>query len=241
MSEPTATVASGRTSYRPRHRAESAESAGSAEQAAPAVPVVPRQVARVYQTPVWADGSTHAPTATRTPLPAVVEAEEPAPAFVRPEGLLTHARWTTPRQGRAAVALLLLAFLAAAVAAGTGAVQAQTTPALALSLACLLGAAGMFAILAVLRPVVIELDEVWLTVRQAGYCDRFDLTNPFQELETTGRVGSGRWRLRLGCPDGRVVVVTGAMVDSRRLEPVVAYAQRYAERDRAARVLRFNR
>jgi hypothetical protein len=232
--------------YRPRHRADRTQAhvpavatvSSLAEHTVDVAPI-PRQGRRVYATPAWVPSAAAPP---QVDAGATARRAEPAAvSFIRPEGLLSHGRWRAPRRGRLAVMLLLVAFLSAAVATGTGAVQRQTTPTLALALSCLLGAAGMFAVLAVLRPTVVELDEVWLSVRGGAHHDRFDLTNPFQELGVTGTAGTSRWRLGLGCPDGRVVTITGSMVDSRRLDPVVRYAQQYADRDRTARGERFSR
>ncbi len=120
-------------------------------------------------------------------------------------------------------------------------ITSQSTPAFAVALACLLGASVLYTALVAIRPLVVELDEVELTVRARGRYDRFNLANPFQEVAVKGKPGTGRWTLSLGCPDGRTVVVNGRMVDSRRLHEVVMYAQKFAERERLARLERFSR
>ena len=127
------------------------------------------------------------------------------------------------------------------MALGTGLLGRQSTPTLAVALACLLGAAGLYALLVVLRPVVVELAAPRLAVRRGERDDRFDLSSPFQDVQVSGRPGTGEWKLTLGCPDGRVVRLTSNMVDSRRLDEVVAHAQLLAARAQAARQERFNR
>jgi hypothetical protein len=140
-----------------------------------------------------------------------------------------------------AVVLLLLAALTAAAATSTGVVTRQTTSALGVALTCLLAASGLYAVLVATRPTVVGLDEVWLTVRQHGRYDSFDLTNPFQDVVVVGQPGTSGWQLRLGCADGRVVKVNASMVDSHELHRVVTFAQSYADRERAARLERFSR
>ncbi|MBV9831974.1 MAG: hypothetical protein JOZ82_10320 [Marmoricola sp.] len=212
---------------------------------------IPTQLRRAYQTPGWVGSAA----TTGPDAPPVVQHElrsRPAPAHPaahtaaqrrpqRPDGLVTHARWTGSQSSSVALVFLIVGFLVAAGAKASGLLQQQTTPGLALALACLLGAAGLYAILVVLRPTVVELDETRLSVRRNGHEDRFDLTNPFQELQVSGKPGTSGWHLALGCPDGRMVRLTGAMVDSRQLDAVVAYAQTYAVRDRIARIDRFSR
>ena len=159
----------------------------------------------------------------------------------RREDLLRQARWRAPRNGRYAIALLLVAALFAAGATGSGLLDRQSTPLLAIALSCLLAASGLYAILVATTPTIVQLDEVTLTVRHRGRTDRFDLTRPYEDVQVSGEPGTSKWRMRLGCPDGHSVIVTGAMVDSRRLAPVVAYAQEYAQRGRDAREERFTR
>jgi hypothetical protein len=236
----------GRTpAARPRHRAE------PAHEALPATaPVVPR----VYSTPVWvptqaaphqaapSQGILAADPTDSTELSTESAAEDPEWTRVaRREDLLRHARWRTPRNGRVAVALLLVGALFAAVATGTDLLERQSTPTLALALSCLLAASGLYAILVATTPTIVELDEVVLAVRHHARTDTFDLTHPYEDVQVGGEPGTAKWTLRLGCPDGRTVVVNGTMVDSRRLAPVVAYAQEYAQRGRDAREERFNR
>jgi hypothetical protein len=157
------------------------------------------------------------------------------------EDLLRHARWRTPRSGRIAVAMLLVCAVLAAVVTSTGLLDQQSTPALALALSCFLAASGFYAILVATTPTIVQLDDVILTVRHHARTDTFNLTHPYEDVQVSGKPGTAKWVMRLGCPDGRTVVVNGAMVDSRRLAPVVEYAQEYAQRGRDAREERFNR
>ncbi len=154
---------------------------------------------------------------------------------------MAHARWEGSHGTTIALTFLLVGFLAVAGSKASGLLQQQTTPALGLALACLLGAAGLYSIIVVLRPTVVQLDQTRLSVRQHGREDSFDLSNPFQELHVSGKPGTSGWHLALGTPDGRVVRLTSTMVDSRQLDAVVAYAQTYAVRDRVARIDRFSR
>ena len=229
------------TQVRPRHRAETP---------AHEPPVTPGGlVARVYETPVWVPVQGGLPPQAdpaheHHAIDPTVETGEPDPGWtlVRDrEDLLRHARWSTPRNGRAAIALLLVAALFAAVASGSGLLDRQSTPTLALALSCLLAASGLYAILVATTPTVVRLDEATLTVRHRGRTDTFDLTRPYQDVLVSGEPGTARWAMRLGCPDGHVVVVNGPMVDSRKLAPVVAHAQEYAQRGRDAREERFSR
>ena len=226
---------------RPRHRAE------PADQALPfPVPVVPH----VYATPVWVPTQADPRQATsdqgvlaEDPTEPSTESAATDPEWTRVarrEDLLRHARWRTPRNGRVAVAMLLVGALLAAVATGTDLLERQSTPTLALALSCLLAASGLYAILVATTPTIVELDEVVLTVRHHARTDSFDLTHPYEDVQVSGEPGTAKWVLRLGCPDGHTVAVNGTMVDSRRLAPVVAYAQEYAQRGRDAREERFN-
>jgi hypothetical protein len=205
--------------------------------AVPAAPAVPHQVRRTYDTPVWVpEVHDEHDLAYVGLVPEADGAGVPA----RPEGMIRSARWTSSRGANVAAALLLVGFLAAAVASGSGLLRRQSTPTLALTLGCLLGAAGVYALLVVLRPVVVELAEQWLMVQRGTRQDRFNLASPFQAVQVSGRPGSRRWRLVLGSPDGRAVRVRHGMVDSRSLDVVVGYAQAIAAHERAARVERFN-
>lgn len=244
MSDPTraeavpipAQKSSGR--HKPRHR-----SASPAHPVAPPTQVTSTStVERIYATPGWVQPTApHAAILPRQTAPDHDDATAPDGSFTRPPGLITQGRWSTARSARSAVVLLFVASLAAAIATGAGVMTTRSTSDLTVALTCLLAASGLYAVLVALRPTVIELDEVWLTVRDQGHVDMFDLTNPFQEIAVSGAPGTSRWRLVLGCPDRRTVAITGRMVDSRRLDVVVRYAQRYAERDRVARIDRFAR
>ncbi len=221
----------------PRHRAQTP---------AHEPPVTPGElVARAYATPVWVPtqgGQAHAdPTPAHRATSQVVETDAGWTVVREREDLLRHARWRTPRSGRAAIGLLLVAVLLSAFAIGSGLLDQQSTPTLALALTCLLAASGLYAILVATSPTVVELDEAVLTVRHRGRTDRFELTRPYQDLRVSGQPGTAKWLLCLGTPDGRTVVLTGNMVDSQRLAPVVTYAQEYAERSREAREERFTR
>lgn len=236
LPDPAVVPPSGQLASERRAAAAAARATSNAALRAPA-PLVPHQVRRVYETPGWVP--TPDPDEQDAPLLALVE-DATAP-LTRPEGMIRRARWTSPRHANAAAALLLIGFLAAAAASGSGLLRRQSTPTLALSLACLLGAAGVYALLVVLRPVVVELAEPWLTVRRGMHHDRFDLASPHLRVRVSGRPGSRRWLLLLDCPDGRVVRVRHRMVDSRRLDVVVGYGQAVAARERAAREIRFAR
>jgi hypothetical protein len=228
---------------RPRHRAEP-----PAHENAPSAKAI---VPRVYETPVWVP-TQGTPQQTR-PTHELIEADpidlsattavlDPEWTQVaRQEDLLRHARWRAPHSSRIAIALLLAGAVLASVAIGTGLLEEQSTPTLALALSCLLAASGLYAILVATTPTVVQLDEVTLTVHHRAHTDSFDLTHPYEDVQVSGKPGTAKWVLRLGCPDGRTVVVNGRMVDSRRLAPVVAYAQEYAQRGRDARQERFNR
>jgi hypothetical protein len=250
---------SGVVGYRPRHRGalpaptvippaglladQRKAMAASARAGRPVrrtdAPVVPHQVRRVYNTPGWLP-------LTREDAPSdvdqePVEADDASDGLTRPEGMIRQARWTSPRHTYVATALLLIGFLAAAVASGSGLLRGQSTPTLALTLGCVLGAAGLFAVLVVLRPVVVELSEPWLVVRRNGRHDRFNLASPFLGMRVSGRPGSRKWGLVLDCPDGRTVRVSNAMVDSRKLDVVVTYGRAVATLERVARDERFSR
>jgi hypothetical protein len=224
----------------PRHRAETPVHEPS---------VTPGElVARVYDTPVWVPTQggppQEDPARGNLATDPIVETDAPDAGWtlVRDrEDLLRHARWRTPRSGRAAIGLLLVAVVLAAFAIGSGLLDQQSTPTLALALTCLLAASGLYAILVATTPTVVQLDEAVLTVRHHGRTDRFELNRPYQDVRVSGQPGTAKWLLCLGCPDGRTVVLTGSMVDSQRLAPVVSYAQEYAQRGRDAREERFNR
>jgi len=236
LPEPTVVPPSGQLASRRRAAAAPARAASNAALRAPA-PLVPHQVKRVYETPGWVP--TPHPDEQDESQPVLVE--DGAEILTRPEGMIRHARWTSARHANAAATLLLIGFLAVAAAAGSGLLRRQSTPALALSRGCLLGAAGLYALLVVLRPVVVVLDEPYLTVRRGDHHDRFDLASPHLRARVSGRPGSRRWLLLLDCPDGRVVRVRHRMVDSRRLDVVVGYGQAVAARERTAREIRFAR
>jgi hypothetical protein len=227
----------------PRHRAEppAYESALFAKDFVP----------RVYATPIWVPTQDAGPQQTR-PTHELIEADpisgtdaavlDAERTQLAGQGdLLRHARWRAPHHSRIAVAMLLLAAVAASAVIGTGLLEEQSTPTLGLALSCLLAASGLYAILVATTPTIVQLDEVTLTVRHRGRTDSFDLTHPYEDVQVTGKPGTAKWVMRLGCPDGHTIVVNGRMVDSRALAPVVAYAQRYAQRGRDAREERFNR
>ena len=230
---PTVLPPSSRSVGRRRNRTVGA---GAAHPSGAAAPVVPQQLRRVYVTPAWVPEARADEQERYLRLVEQPTSETPA----RPEGMIRQARWTSPRGANVAAALLLVAFLAAAVASGSGLLRRQTTPALALTLGCLLGAAGLYALLVVLRPVVVELSEPWLRVQRGALEDRFNLASPLQEMHVRGRPGTRSWRLVLGCPDGRSVRVGSRMVDSRSLDVVVGRARALAAQERAAREERFN-
>jgi hypothetical protein len=234
---------------RPRHRAEPAAlEPPPAHQPSPSPKAL---VPHVYETPVWVP-TQGTPQQTR-PSHELIEADpidsgadaallDPEWTQVaRREDLLRHARWRAPHHSRIAVAMLLAAAVAASVVIGTGLLEQQSTPTLGLALSCLLAASGLYAILVATTPTVVTLDEVTLTVRHRGRTDSFDLTHPYEDVQVSGKPGTAKWVMRLGCPDGHTIVVNGRMVDSRRLAPAVAYAQEYAQRGRDAREERFNR
>jgi hypothetical protein len=226
---------------RPRHRAEPADDLAASP---------PTATPRVYRTPVWVPSQAApeqpAPDHQALSIDPVEQSTQSAATdpewtrVARREDLLRHARWRTPRNGRVAVAMLLVGALCAAVVTGTDLLDRQSTPTLALALSCLLAASGLYAILVATTPTIVELDEVALSVRHRGRTDTFVLTRPYEDVQVSGQPGTAKWTLRLGCPDGRTVIVKGTMVDSRRLAPVVAYAQEYAQRGRDAREARFN-
>lgn len=208
------------------------------------------RVERVYTTPGWIAESAadqtvpHQSTALHDVSPATGTPVGTIPETGRipqPVDLVRQAKWTTPRSGVLALVVLLVSAVAVAVTTGSGLLEGQTTPTLVIALALALAASGINAILVAVRPSVVEIDEAWLTVRHRGQRDRFDLTSPHQEIAVSGRPGTASWALALGSPSGRIVTVTGTMVDSQALHAVVAHAQLYAERDRAARRERFNR
>jgi hypothetical protein len=228
---------------RPRHRAEPPAQENS--------PSAKTQVPRVYETPVWVP-TQGTPRQTR-PTHELIEADsidlsaEPAALdpewtqVARREDLLRHARWRAPHNSRIAIAMLLVGAVLTSVVIGTGLLEEQSTPTLALALSCLLAASGLYAILVATTPTIVQLDEVTLTVHNRTRTDTFELTHPYEDVQVSGEPGTAKWVMRLGCPDGRTIVVNGRMVDSRRLAPVVAYAQEYAQRGRDAREERFSR
>jgi hypothetical protein len=201
-----------------------------------APPEVPTQVARVYDTPDWVPAAR--PGSDVAPL-ALVD-DEPT-GVPRPEGMIRAGRWTSPRGANIALGLLVIGFLALAGSSASGLLAEQSTPALALTLASLLGASGLYAVLVVLRPVVVELSEPWLVVRHRDRVDTFNLASPFQEIRLEGEPGTWRWRLELGCPDGRVVRLGRRMVDSRAMDVVIGHSQVLAQLERTARMERFDR
>jgi hypothetical protein len=204
----------------------------------PVAPEVPHQVRRHYDTPVWVPEGRTGEQDER--YLALVADDAAADSSGRPEGMIRQARWTSSRSASVAAALLLIGFLAEAAASASGLLRRQSTPALALTLGCLLGAAGVYALLVVLRPVVVELAEPWLSVHRGDRHDRFNLSSPFQEVRVSGRPGTRKWLLVLTRPGGGVVRVRHGMVDSRSLDVVVRYAQALSDREREAREERFN-
>jgi hypothetical protein len=188
--EPTVVPPSGHLASQRRARAASVHARTVALRTVP--PEATDEVPRVYDTPVWVPSARTGEVAGQ--LPALAAVDDDADALARPEGMIRHARWSSARRANLAAAFLLVGFLAAAVATGSGLLWRQSTPTLALTLACLLGAAGVYALLVVLRPVVVELAEPWLSVQRGSRFERFNLASPFQELHVSGRARArGGW------------------------------------------------
>jgi hypothetical protein len=139
------------------------------------------------------------------------------------------------------MSLLLIASLIVTIGAGALMLREQTADSAILVSICAVVSAGIWALMAVTRPMVVDLNGQMLTVRHHGSTDVFNLADPFQSVEIRGALGSPSWALELGRDDGSTVVVGSRAVPPAELHHVVTYHRQKAAQRRTQRETNFGR
>ena len=192
-----------------------------------------------FQTPTWLGPDRH-PDAPRPTIP-----EQASPthddAVPPPKALLDTAHWVGSTTGRTAMTLMLVAGAMVTLGAGALTLREQTADSVILLAICAVVTVGIWALMAAMRPMVVDLKGPMLTVRHHDVEDIFNLADPYQQVEIRGSLGSPTWALVLGRRDGSTVVVGSKTVPPAQLHHVVIYHRRKAEQRRTERDTSFGR
>lgn len=192
-----------------------------------------------FETPNWM-GPRVGP-APVVPAQVTPRHDDLLPEVPRPAGLREEAHWTehtTPRLFAGAV------LVSATIGVGITLFFTIATQ----SPAALIGLAIAAVIAIIFRGTMmssgtatVDLKGSTLTVHRDGVTDKFNLKDPYQQIEAVGTPDSRSWRLRLTTYDGRLVELAPGGVNPAELMPMVDYYRAVAEREQENHKRRFNR
>jgi len=218
---------------------------GSATQDTTRAEEMRREARSHFETPSWMGERLNV---TDPPAPAQVPSQTvPAhdlvarPSEGHPDGVLEDGTWTEHAKPRLIGGMVLLVATIGAVVALVVAISTQSVVAMVALAVCAVVAIIFRGALMSTGVTHTTLHGATLTVRRDGVQEKFNLADPYQQVEVVGTAGSAHWRLRLGALGGRTVELTPAQVDAVELMPTIAYYQERAAREREDRERRFNR
>jgi hypothetical protein len=161
---------------------------------------------------------------------AVVEPEEPLELPL--EGALGHGEWRGRSLGRAVLGVAAVAALGPIVPAAVTYWHGRADDQLEVLMVVVTFALGLWSILVSCPPQLVTLRGSTLRVHGPRVEETFDLADALLRVELSGRPGRRDWRLRLGRPDDRDLVLARRHVDSATLDLVVRHHRGLAERRR---------
>ena len=150
-----------------------------------------------------------------------------------------EARWKAKHKVRTLFGLLLVPFLAAAVAGGYYAYHIGSMEYLPVAAIPALIIVGIWGAMINTTPPVTTLKGSKIAVRHDGTVDEFDLANPDQAIETTRDASDPRWKAKFERLDGSQLVLTRKHVPPAEFPMLLQHYRRIAAELLEQRVRRY--
>lgn len=150
-----------------------------------------------------------------------------------------EARWKAKHKLRTTFGLLLVPFLAAAVAGGYYAWSIDSMEYIPVAAIPVVIIVGIWGAMMTTSPRVTTLKGSRITVRHDGIVDEFDLANPDQAIETSRDASDPRWKVTLERVDGSQLVLTRKHVPAGEFMTILQHYRRIAAELLEQRVRRY--
>ena len=160
----------------------------------------------------------------------------------RPKGpAIPHeARWKARHKVRTTFGLLLVPFMAAAVAGGYYAWSIDSMEYIPVAAIPALVIVGIWGAMINSTPPVTTLKGSKISVRHDGIVDEFDLANPDQAIETNRDAADPRWKATFERVDGSQLVLTRKHVPPKEFMQILQHYRRIAAELLEQRIRRYH-